>query len=358
MNLKVRKKLLTLVATGITISMCQGCSYEEEMPEKPVIVETIPIETEEIIEEPKEIVETTETMESAIEEIEEAIDASEEIIESIEPVETTDIITVKKVKATQSADVRLSPSEDGEIIKTLYKTNTLPYIDEDDNWYKVMYDYEEAYISKDVSEVIETQEFVYDYIKTIYLTKACEMYEDESLENEITDLNKFEFLEVYDELENSYLVKQDNNIGYIYKDNAEEISGKFVVVDISDQIVNLYNDGKITLSSPVVTGRAKKSPTTKGIFSIFEKSHDRYLVGPGYKSYVNVMMKFHNGEGLHDAEYHTDDNGKKHGWRDISEFGGDTYLTNGSHGCVNMPNQAAKDLYNEVEIGTKVLVKE
>lgn len=35
---------------------------------------------------------------------------------------------------------------------------------------------------------------------------------------------------------------------------------------------------------------------------------------------------------------------------------GDIYLGNGSHGCVNLPNEAAETIYDNVEAGTKVLV--
>ena len=55
-------------------------------------------------------------------------------------------------------------------------------------------------------------------------------------------------------------------------------------------------------------------------------------------------MPYNNGEGLHDAQ-----------WR--SRFGGDIYLTNGSHGCINLPLEKAAELYNIVHKGDNVLVK-
>ena len=69
------------------------------------------------------------------------------------------------------------------------------------------------------------------------------------------------------------------------------------------------------------------------------------------------MMKFDGNIGLHDAEYHTDDNGFKHGWRNRSDFGGETYIKNGSHGCVNMPHEEVMEVSEYVDLGTKVLVK-
>ena len=67
-------------------------------------------------------------------------------------------------------------------------------------------------------------------------------------------------------------------------------------------------------------------------------------------------MPFNGGIGLHDAEYHSHEDGTTHGWRAASTFGGDTYLYNGSHGCVNLLNETAETIYNNASSGTKVLV--
>ena len=68
-------------------------------------------------------------------------------------------------------------------------------------------------------------------------------------------------------------------------------------------------------------------------------------------------MPYNGGEGLHDAEYHTNLDGRKHGWRNHEEFGGQTYLTNGSHGCINMLNDDVMLVSQYVEVGTPVIVK-
>lgn len=46
--------------------------------------------------------------------------------------------------------------------------------------------------------------------------------------------------------------------------------------------------------------------------------------------------------GIHDAS-----------WR--SEFGGNIYKANGSHGCVNAPYYLAKVLFNNIEEGTPIV---
>ena len=55
-------------------------------------------------------------------------------------------------------------------------------------------------------------------------------------------------------------------------------------------------------------------------------------------------MPFNGGIGLHDAS-----------WR--SKFGGNIYVNNGSHGCVNIPPEYADDIFEIVNKGTKVLVQ-
>lgn len=50
-------------------------------------------------------------------------------------------------------------------------------------------------------------------------------------------------------------------------------------------------------------------------------------------------MTFDGGIGLHDAS-----------WR--NEFDGDIHFNNGRHGCVNMPHDVAKTIYENVSIGT------
>ena len=47
--------------------------------------------------------------------------------------------------------------------------------------------------------------------------------------------------------------------------------------------------------------------------------------------------------GIHDAD-----------WR--RDFGGEIYLTNGSHGCINTPPDVMSELYELVEKGTPVVM--
>ena len=200
------------------------------------------------------------------------------------------------------------------------------------------------------------------FIERIYYVKndttlTIPSFLTESKVEEQVTLPKLECLEMYDILDDTCLVKTNEYIGFTTLENLEELTGTFVVVDISSQEVKLYCNNEVILTTPVVTGKPS-TPSDKGLFEIYDISHSRYLIGPNYKSYVDIMMKYNGGEGLHDAQYHTHEDGFRHGWRDASEFGGDTYLKHGSHGCINMIHDDVMTVSDYVDIGTKVLVKE
>lgn len=210
---------------------------------------------------------------------------------------------------------------------------------------------------EDVMNIIDNGiiESIY-YVKNDTTLTIPSFLTESKVEEQVT-LPKLECLEVYDILDDTCLVKTNEYIGFTTLENLEELIGTFVVVDISSQEVKLYCNNEVILTTPVVTGKPS-TPSDKGLFEIYDISHSRYLVGPNYKSYVDVMMKYNGGEGLHDAQYHTHEDGFKHGWRDASEFGGDTYLKHGSHGCINMIHDDVMTVSDYVDIGTKVLVKE
>lgn len=130
---------------------------------------------------------------------------------------------------------------------------------------------------------------------------------------------------------------------FFNKEDIELIPDTFVEVDISSQTVNLYKNNELIMTTSVTTGFENKYDTRLGYFYIYYKQADTYLIGPGYKLHVDYWVPFDGGIGFHDAY-----------WR--YDFGGEIYKTNGSHGCINMQNDAAKTLYENVEANTRVLV--
>lgn len=123
----------------------------------------------------------------------------------------------------------------------------------------------------------------------------------------------------------------------------------YVLIDLSDQILYIVQGDMYLLTTPVVTGLANSSRATPtGEYRIYSKEFDRYLKGPGYNCHVDYFMPFNGGIGIHDASWRTDE-----------EFmAGDTYLTNGSHGCINVPCNIISEVSDYCEVGTIVIVQD
>jgi len=120
--------------------------------------------------------------------------------------------------------------------------------------------------------------------------------------------------------------------------------GTYIEVNLSSQHLWFYKNGECILSTSLVSGKVSSGHNTPtGIFSIYGKSTNTYLVGEDYRSFVNYWMPFYGGYGLHDAT-----------WR--GSFGGDIYLYGGSHGCVNLPLSSAATIFNNAPVGTKVIL--
>lgn len=119
--------------------------------------------------------------------------------------------------------------------------------------------------------------------------------------------------------------------------------GQHIYISISSQHLWACSDKTNVQDTAVTTGAYSHGGTPVGNFRINSKQQNTYLTGRGYRSHVDYWMPFLRGYGLHDAS-----------WR--SSFGGDSYKTVGSHGCVNMPPAAARTLYGWVNVGTTVTI--
>lgn len=122
----------------------------------------------------------------------------------------------------------------------------------------------------------------------------------------------------------------------------------YVDVDIDNQTVSYFENNVLVMQSPCVTGKTSSGRgTPRGTYSVKAHIPGKTLRGPTWKVWVDYWMRFTDSNiGLHDAT-----------WRTAEEFGGDTYINHGSHGCVNLPHEFAAQLFNKVNIGTKVVVR-
>lgn len=123
---------------------------------------------------------------------------------------------------------------------------------------------------------------------------------------------------------------------------------KLISVDIGSQNLTAWQDGKIVYQTKVSTGM-KLTPTIKGSFKVRNKIPLHDMRGPSpYKDIypsgkylvkdVPNSMYFYQGYAIHGAYWH-------------NNFGRPA-----SHGCVNVPLEAAKWLFDWAEVDTRVEV--
>ena len=123
----------------------------------------------------------------------------------------------------------------------------------------------------------------------------------------------------------------------------------YVELDLSRQRLWMYVNGNCIVETPFVSGNVSSGYATPvGIYYLTYKTTNTKLEGYNrdgskYSSPVSFWMPFNGGIGLHDAT-----------WR--SNFGGNIYLTNGSHGCINLPYNAAKTIYQNIDTSIPIIL--
>lgn len=130
--------------------------------------------------------------------------------------------------------------------------------------------------------------------------------------------------------------------GYVKGKN--DIGDTYIEVDMTKQKLYGYKDGELLIETDIVTGNMKRGwDTPVGVNRIYAKQKNRILRGATYASHVDYWMPVNGNIGIHDAD-----------WR--KKFGEEIYLTNGSHGCINIPPKIMPTIYDNYEIGTPVIM--
>ncbi len=126
--------------------------------------------------------------------------------------------------------------------------------------------------------------------------------------------------------------------------DGSDFGNSYVEISIDNQQLWMYVNGTCIVDSPIVTGCVSKGHSTpKGIYTLKFKQRDTVLKGEDYESPVSFWMPFNGGIGMHDAT-----------WR--GEFGGSIYQNNGSHGCVNLPYDNAKMIFENLSNTMPIIV--
>lgn len=135
------------------------------------------------------------------------------------------------------------------------------------------------------------------------------------------------------------------------RNGVDDLNGSYVEVNLTTQHLWFYKNGELVVETDVVTGLPKDDrETAQGAFAIPYKASPFNLVGGGgggvsggWDVMVDYWMPFHDGQGLHDADWRT-------------SFGGNIYTYDGSHGCVNMPPAAAATTYEYMEENMPIIL--
>ena len=142
-----------------------------------------------------------------------------------------------------------------------------------------------------------------------------------------------------------------SNEGYGYDTIANNgIGDTYAEVSIKEQRIWIYRNGKQVLTTNVVTGKhSTQQDTSPGVWYILYKRTPYTLTGstagnPNYSIDVDYWAPFTNsGQGFHDA-----------GWR--TNWESNAYLNAGSGGCVNVPPNVMKAVYDNLDTYQPVVV--
>lgn len=125
--------------------------------------------------------------------------------------------------------------------------------------------------------------------------------------------------------------------------DGPDYGNSYVEINLSAQHLFLYVDGELIVDTDFVSGRITRgNQTPAGCFPLTYKTEKATLRGRDYETPVDYWMPFNGNIGMHDLTSR-------------KKFGGAIYQTNGSHGCINLPWEAAKTIYQHVEKGFPVL---
>ncbi|HJQ00055.1 MAG TPA: L,D-transpeptidase [Jatrophihabitans sp.] len=122
---------------------------------------------------------------------------------------------------------------------------------------------------------------------------------------------------------------------------------QLVLVSISRQHLWACERQREVSSTAVTTGETDNGDQTPlGSWRVQAKQRDRYLIGAGYRDYVQYWVPFNGDFGFHDASWQT------------MPFGSQQYTVHGSHGCVHLPTPTMSWLYNWVIVNQTVVTVE
>ena len=173
--------------------------------------------------------------------------------------------------------------------------------------------------------------------RTIFFGTTPEPVANVDLDQEFLEFKKA-FLEHRTDVEKVIYTEDVNT-------DVNTVGDSYIEVDLTTQHMYMYLDGELIVETPVVTGnRSWGMETPEGVWSLLSITRNATLVGPNYRTPVSYWMPFTTrGHGIHDSTWRT------------SGYGGDIYLYDGSHGCVNTPIDKVAIVFENAYLGMPVI---
>ncbi|MCB9812142.1 L,D-transpeptidase family protein [Candidatus Nomurabacteria bacterium] len=135
----------------------------------------------------------------------------------------------------------------------------------------------------------------------------------------------------------------------VWEHEYSTTSKKSITVDRSEQRLYAFEGNEIFLEADISTG-LELTPTPRGTFTIYKKTPSRYMQGP----LPNLAdRQYYDLPGVPWNLYFTEGGAVIHGAYWHNSFGSQY-----SHGCVNLPPSIAHVLYTWAELGTTVIVQD
>lgn len=259
--------------------------------------------------------------------------------------------TLKKLNSYIDSEIRYTLASGEEYVLDATILNTWLMKDDKGKYFKdekVWNEKLEAFVTNELSAMCNTvgakREFKPTGKDNIVIISGGDYGSKLDIQTEIQNLKKDLNSHAIKTREPYYEIKEASS-----KNNG--LGESYVEIDLTRQKVWVYLNGKLVIETNCVTGCVNKGHSTPtGIFTLTYKQKDKVLRGRmrangtyEYESPVSYWMPFNGGIGLHDAT-----------WR--SSFGGNIYISNGSHGCVNLPLEAAGKLYEIINKDMPIIV--
>jgi lipoprotein-anchoring transpeptidase ErfK/SrfK len=180
----------------------------------------------------------------------------------------------------------------------------------------------------------------------------------QTIQDEIFNLHMFE-ADYNDKTPSNKVHATDIQLLDHYKWNK----GQTIVVSTAEQALRLYQDGKLVTSFLVTTGRAAL-PALAGAWTVQNRESPTEFkspdpVGSPYyypPTHINYAILYHHGGYfLHDSWWRVN-YGPGTQFPHYDTGGDEFFAGNGSHGCVNLPEDKAAWLFANTDFNTQIII--